>query len=1165
MTTLQFMPHTWESVDRFVDEYEQDSKEHRAYIFGNNADGKSVCLEVKNCYYEFYIKVYKNSKAWGTKVIKTIKNKISDQLVYLSKEIPIIKLVEKEIAYGYLPDPNHRFIYMRINSSRAFYTMKKYFKEELKGIRIDTYNQKLSPILSLMHRENFSASGWIEIPFKKLKPLEEVRVDYPYSLEDSKYITKMDYDLIPPLKILSWDIEVYSASGEFPEAHKKEDSVIQIGYSTMKYGTDEPLKKKVLVVGECPPSKDKDTEIECFNTEKELLVAWVSEIKKINPDIMTGYNIFGFDWNYIKIRTELLKCKRPYTRMSRLDFVPSKFTKSMMESAAYGQNIFDLYEIPGITQLDLLHYFRREEKLDSYKLDNVAGIFLGSKKNDVSPQQIFAWGGPKGTPKQRLKVADYCAQDTVLPLQLINKRVILQNLVEMSKLAYVPLYWLVSRGQQIKAYSQIMKILREKGMVFPDNPIVEDFGKFEGATVLTCSRGLHKEEVATLDFASLYPTIMIAHNLCFTTMIIGKDTNHIPDGTYDVHEWDTEDGIHKKHCFAKDTVKKGIIPGILTHLGAERKRVKKEMKKANGVMKTILNSKQLAIKVTMNSIYGVLGSNTGYMPAKAIAETVTRNGRMMIEHTKNLAEKMYDGSEKCNYIKTKVVYGDSVTPQTPIMIKKDGKIDFIEIQELAETNWKSYNNFKPFCLGRTNKQKSTSKAKVWDGHNWTSIKKVIRHKVNKKIYKVITKTGYVEVTEDHSLISENGEYIKPHDIKIGSKLFSSYPPDIVSSNKKELYYNMEYFTQLGAAKAFKRHYSPGTSIKYINNRFIVISKNNTIIKNPGEIIRIEETDLKPEFVYDIETESGHFQAGVGTIIVKNTDSVFVKFFLPNSKNMTQEERIKMVGEHAEKAADYISSTFKKPILLEFENIYVNLLMLTKKRYAMHCFEPNGDGTYDNQGLKVKGLQVVKRDTIPFTKDVLTKLLNNIIIDGDVDKGTRMVKREIKKLMDGKIPLPKLYMSKALKSKYKLVPAHAQLAERMNKIDPLGAPKPGDRIQYVFVDNVDYKNAKVGDRIEHPDYLDGKKIDYLFYLDRQVKKPIIALLACIIKDENGNIYPLNQKGEVPRECEKMIEKLWEPLVEKTRKEKEQAWIIEKRKRKNEANKQRHIQEFFKKSP
>jgi DNA polymerase delta subunit 1 len=239
-------------------------------------------------------------------------------------------------------------------------------------------------------------------------------------------------------------------------------------------------------------------------------------------------------------------------------------------------------------------------------------------------------------------------------------------------------------------------------------------------------------------------------------------------------------------------------------------------------------------------------------------------------------------------------------------------------------------------------------------------------------------------------------------------------------------------------------------------------------------------------------------------------------------------------------------------------------MTTKKRYASRCIEPNGDGTYSDKGLKIKGLQVVRRDNILLVKEMLTKLLNKIILDGDVDGGIGYMKNYIKKLINGKVPMDKLIVSKKMKSGYTVKPAHVHLAERMALRDPLGAPRSGDRVQYVFVENID-KTAKQMDRIESPDYVreNNVNIDYLYYLDHQVKKPILGLLSCIIKDDNGEIYPLDDKGKIPKECEKKIEEIWEPLVTDIRKDRTERWTVEKRKRRNAANKQKEIDKYFKK--
>lgn len=120
-----------------------------------------------------------------------------------------------------------------------------------------------------------------------------------------------------------------------------------------------------------------------------------------------------------------------------------------LNSGAYGQNKFFVLQTPGVQQIDLLQYVRREYKLDSYSLDNVSKRFLKSQKLDLPASEIFRKF--LGTSADRADIARYAVRDTELPLRLIDKLSVWENLTEMANAVNVPMDYLLNRGQQVRA------------------------------------------------------------------------------------------------------------------------------------------------------------------------------------------------------------------------------------------------------------------------------------------------------------------------------------------------------------------------------------------------------------------------------------------------------------------------------------------------------------------------------------------------------------------------------------------------------------------------------------------------------------------------------------------------------------------------------------------
>jgi DNA polymerase delta subunit 1 len=228
----------------------------------------------------------------------------------------------------------------------------------------------------------------------------------------------------------------------------------------------------------------------------------------------------------------------------------------------------------------------------------------------------------------------------------MKKLCILLNLLEMAKATWVPLCFLVERGQQIKVFSQLTKKARELGFMVPTiryGAIPEE--PYEGATVLDAQKGAYYTPITALDFEALYPSIMMAHNLCYSSYVMDeKRYGNIPGITYETFEIGD-----RKYKFAQDVP--SLLPAILLELKQFRKKAKKDMAAATGSMKEVYNGKQLAYKISMNSVYGFTGAGKGILPCVPIASTTTCKGRMMIDETKKYVEENFPGA--------KVRYGDT--------------------------------------------------------------------------------------------------------------------------------------------------------------------------------------------------------------------------------------------------------------------------------------------------------------------------------------------------------------------------------------------------------------------------------------------------------------------------------------------------------------------------
>ena len=191
-------------------------------------------------------------------------------------------------------------------------------------------------------------------------------------------------------------------------------------------------------------------------------------------------------------------------------------------------------------------------------------------------------------------VVGNCLKDALLPLQLMHKLMLLINAVEMARVTGVPIVYLLTRGQQIKVVSQLYRKARQHGLVIP----VRDSSKgteetYEGATVIEPKKAYYTVPIATLDFASLYPSIMMSHNLCYSTLVAPADIPRLQPA--DFIRTPTGD------CFVVHGKKQGVLPEILVELLEARSRAKREMKLATDpFVAAVLNGRQLALKISAN-------------------------------------------------------------------------------------------------------------------------------------------------------------------------------------------------------------------------------------------------------------------------------------------------------------------------------------------------------------------------------------------------------------------------------------------------------------------------------------------------------------------------------------------------------------------------------------
>lgn len=515
--------------------------------------------------------------------------------------------------------------------------------------------------------------AWVEAPAGKYKMIAQTwrqsncQIEAEVSYRDLiAHKPEGEWSKIAPLRIMSFDIECAGRKGIFPEP--EHDPIIQIAAIVTRYGESKPFVRNVFCLDST--SSIVATQVLEFKKESDMLREWQRFLVAVDPDIITGYNIANFDFPYLLGRADHLSVPR-FQHWSRLPNIPSKVRDSKFSSKQMGNRDSKSVNISGRLQLDLLQLIQRDHQLRSYTLNSVSAHFLGEQKEDVHHSMITELFN--GTPESRRRLALYCLKDAYLPLRLMQKLSCLENYTEMARVTGVPFNFLLSRGQQIKFVSQLFRKALEQKLVVP-NLTPKGADDYEGATVIEPVRSYYKLPIATLDFASLYPSIMQAHNLCYTTLVtqdtvdqfkLKKDEDYIITPNEDM--------------FVTAKVRKGVLAQILEELLSARKQAKRELAmETDPFKKAVLNGRQLALKISANSVYGLTGATTGKLPCLAIARSTTAFGRKMIEKTKNEVESHFTIANGYEH-DAQVVYGD-----TDSVMVKFGTADLAAAMKLGE-------------------------------------------------------------------------------------------------------------------------------------------------------------------------------------------------------------------------------------------------------------------------------------------------------------------------------------------------------------------------------------------------------------------------------------------------------------------------------------------------
>lgn len=562
-----------------------------------------------------------------------------------------------------------------------------YFKNPVSMLKITLYDPKGVPVIrdevrnmvgevyetDILFRNRYMVdNGLGGMGWAKAEPAAEpVNFDVLSNLKTtSRKVEPADILRNAPLRHLAYDIECLPLNGAMPTPETSPIVIISLAFAPDYNG-----KKTLVLVGK---NVSMDGEVEACGSEETMLRRFFEIVSDYDPDILVGYNSNSFDIPYIVERIKALNKKGV-----KIDPIMGRDGKPV-----YYRKFGNVTRVSvmGRIIVDVLPLLRKEFSLKQYTLRNAAKELLGAEKLDIPFLEMEAYWKDNG--EKLAKFIEYARRDSELALLFLLKLRLIDKYIALARVSGTLLQDILDGGQTQMVENLILREYMKHNRVLPARPTGEmsderfDEGEeLAGAEVLPPKKGL-LENIVILDYKSLYPTIMMAHNLCYTTEVVGERPDEVieaPSG-----------GV-----FVSQKVSKGIIPAILENLLNRRQATREKMKTANEEEYRVLDATQLALKILLNSFYGYSGYARARLYSLTLASAVTSFGRENILRTKKLIEEdikeiilkggmaiKQENAKDGKRIGLSVVYGDTDSVFVHLL---DKDITFDEAQLVGNT------------------------------------------------------------------------------------------------------------------------------------------------------------------------------------------------------------------------------------------------------------------------------------------------------------------------------------------------------------------------------------------------------------------------------------------------------------------------------------------------
>jgi DNA polymerase zeta len=412
-------------------------------------------------------------------------------------------------------------------------------------------------------------------------------------------------------------------------------------------------------------AKAVTVDFECEGTELDLINRLVDIVRFHDPDIITGYEVHNSSWGYLMERA---KKKYDFDLCDELSRVKSqahgRFGK---DNDRWGFNRTSSIRVTGRHMINIWRAMRSELNLLQYTMENVVFHLLHRRIPHYSFRDLTEWY-ESGKPRDFMKVVDYYVSRVQMNLEIIESNELISRTSEQARILGVDFFSVFSRGSQFKVESLMFRIAKPENfmLVSPSRKQVGQQNALECLPlVMEPQSDFYTSPLLVLDFQSLYPSVMIAYNYCYSTFLgralqwRGRDkmgfTNYERQSRLLELLKDKINISPNGMVYTKPEVRQSLLARMLTEILETRVMVKAGMKmdKDDNALQRLLNNRQLALKLIANVTYGYTSASfSGRMPCSEIADSIVQTGRETLEKAIALIHSVDRwGAE--------VVYGDT--------------------------------------------------------------------------------------------------------------------------------------------------------------------------------------------------------------------------------------------------------------------------------------------------------------------------------------------------------------------------------------------------------------------------------------------------------------------------------------------------------------------------